>query len=125
MARPAGQYLGSLGAQLYSIEGNMGLQGLGNTQYVDAQSAGAPSGPHIPPRAVMFGRTKLVYTLRQEAQRQAVVAHKMALLQAQGQFTTRGRAAFADDAIAPKTAATLAGVGLGGLAGALLAAALL
>jgi predicted ArsR family transcriptional regulator len=127
MALRAGTYLGQLGAQLYQIEDNtMRLQGLGNTEYVQAQRAGAyPAVQPLPARAVMFGRTKLMYTIRQEASRQAALQHKMAVLQAFGQFDTEGRSTFRETSIAPTASMTLAGIGIGGIAGALLAAALL
>jgi hypothetical protein len=94
----------------------------GNTHFVNAQSAGQPSAEGaIPPRVAMFGRTKQMYSLRQEGQRRAAIARKTALLQVHREYGVQ----FQETANPPQVAVTLAGIGLGGLAGALLAAALL
>jgi len=96
----------------------MGLNGLRGVAPSDVYAGAGPTvGEYAPRRMAMFGRTNLIYSLRQRAtmQEKARVLHMQAQAVAQFQETSR----------VPTAAVTLGAVGLGGLAGALLAAALL
>jgi len=105
----AGTYRGRLGGQVYQDEdGSTGLSGV----YADA---GQTSGQYGPARTAVFGRTKLMYTLRQQQTQRERDLVRYSQAQAREQFST-GMHPVAKAAV---------GVGLGGIAGALLAAALL
>jgi hypothetical protein len=143
MALAAGTYRGRLGGQIYQVEDPMGFKGVGRVapqglvrvypeqfRQVVAnplpqlhglgsvyQDAGRTEGQYGPGRLAMFGRTKLMYSLRHEqsAEAKANLIHAMRTSRAQFQTTVNP----------PTVRVTLGAIGVGGLMGALLATALL
>jgi hypothetical protein len=114
----AGTYRGRLGGQVYQQGDTMGLSGLrGDVPAEIYAGAGPTVGAYAPRRIAMFGRTKLIHSLRA----QSSIQEKARILQMQAQATSQ----FQESAHPPTAAVTLGAVGLGGLCGALLAAALL
>ncbi len=89
-----------------------GLHGVGDNLY---EGAGRVPGQYAPQRVAMFGRTNTIYAMRKQAEMAA--QRKIQDARRRSQFTETARP--------PTVSVTLAGVGLGGLCGALLAAALL
>lgn len=123
MALAAGTYRGRLGGQVYQQGDTMGMSGLRGLRDVAPPDVYAGAGPTVGAyassggRMVMFGRTKLIYSLRQEA----TVQEKMRVMRMQAQSQSQ----FQESARPPTATVTLGAIGIGGLCGALLAAALL
>lgn len=121
MPLAAGTYRGRLGGQIYQTEDSMGLNGLRGVGEGVYEGAGEVPGQYAPKRIAMFGRTNLIPSLRQRARYE----EKLRVLQSQHLATAQFQTQFHETSRVPTAAVTLGAVGLGGLAGALLAAALL